>query len=255
MFQRVTWERPLHQGGLITALAVTPHHVVVHERRSRLVCLGRQDGAALWDIPIGTHPRAVIVAGERILVITQDADRLSCINAPTGTLLWSVDLPRFTGHLVATTDTVIVGGWRGYTPLAAFDLETGTLRWEGHKHANTVLPVAIGNGVLIGAPGATEIQLIEPHDGQTLSRWQVPEPLAESDTNSSFTPTGAGRFFVRCGSRTVASIDLSSSAVDAIFHHDADLAPTAAELTAAALWLRELRGGYLAVDPVHGNVH
>jgi outer membrane protein assembly factor BamB len=169
-------------------------------------------------------------------------------------LQWSVDLPRFTGHLTATADTVIVGGWRGYTPLAAFDLKDGALCWEGHGKAHTVLPTTIGDGVLTGSPGTTEIQLVNPRNGQEMSRWQLPEPLAESDTESLFTTTSTSRFFVRCGPRTLVGIDLPSATVHDVFRHDADLAPAAAELTTTQLWLRERRGGYLALAPTGGRL-
>jgi outer membrane protein assembly factor BamB len=235
-------------------LSLTPSLVVVHERSTRLVGLDRWTGSPRWDVSVGTYPRAVVVAGDRCLVIAQNSDQLSCLDVWTGALLWNTDLPHWSGHVVATADTVLVGGWRGYTPLMAFDLETGTCRWETAHRVDTVLPVPAGEGVLLGAQGGTEIWLIDPRNGEELSRWRLPEPLISGDDRSAFTPVGPDRFLARCGLKSVVDIRLSPAEVREFVRAEADLVSAAVEYTAGVLWLRELRGGYIAVDPAHGRV-
>lgn len=172
----------------------------------------------------------------------------------TGALLWNTAIPPTMGHLVATADTVLAGGWRDYSPLMVFDLETGTRRWETANRVDTVLPALVGDGVLIGGPGGKVTRLIRPSDGEELSHWRLPEPLISSDDRPAFTPIGPDRFLARCGPRSVVDIRLSSAAVREFVRAEADLASTAVEYTDGMLWLRELRGGYLAVDPVDGRV-
>lgn len=254
MFHRTLWERRLHQGGSAKELSLTPDQVVVHERCTRLVGLDRWTGSLRWDVSVGTYPRAVVTAGDRCLVIAQNSDQLFCLDVRTGDLLWNSELPRWTGHVVTTADTVLVGGWRGYTPLMAFDLRTGARRWDTARRLDTVLPLPAGEGVLVGAPGATNIRLVDRCNGEELSCWRLPEPLISSDDRPAFTPIGTDRFLVRCGQRSVVDIRLSSADVRELIRAEADLVSTAVEYTAGVLWLRELRGGYVAADPANGHV-
>ena len=253
MFHRTLWERRLHQRGYASAFSLTPDQVIVHERRTRLVALDRWTGSLHWDVPIGTYPRAVVVTGDRCLVIAQSSDRLSCLDVRSGALLWSADLPRVTGHIVTAGDTVLVGGWRGYTPLMAFHLETGVRRWSTAERVDTVLPVPVGDGVLVGAQGGTEVRLVDPRDGEELFRRRLPEPLIAADDTPAFTPIGAGRVLVRAGPRSVVDIHVPSAGVRELVRAEVDLVSTAVEYTAGLLWLRELHGGYVAADPSDGR--
>lgn len=254
MFHQTLWERCLHQRGYAEELSLTSDQVVVHERCTRLVGLDRWTGSLRWDVSVGTYPRAVVTVGDRCLVIAQNSDQLSCLDVRTGALLWNSELPRWSGHVVTMADTVLVGGWRGYTPLMAFDLRAGARRWDRADRFDTVLPVPAGEGVLVGAAGGTKIRLVDRCNGEELSCWRLPGPLAGSDDRPAFTPVGADRFLVRCGQRSVVEIRLSSTDVRELIRAEADLVSTAVEYTAGVLWLRELRGGYVAVDPADGHV-
>ncbi|TWE20270.1 outer membrane protein assembly factor BamB [Kitasatospora atroaurantiaca] len=247
------WERTLHQRISPRTLAVADDCIVTHARRSRLVCLGRWDGAVRWDVPFGLWPRSVVVAGDRCLGIAQNIDMLICWDLRTGAVLWNADLPRFTGHIVATGDTVLAGGWRGYTALMAFDLATGQPRWNTDGAQNTVLPQPGGDTVLIGENQGRDVSLASLHDGKELACWKLPEPLTTTDCGAIFAQADADRLFVRCGRRTVAEIRLDTGNIRVLRHHDTDLAPTAAQYSGGLLWLREARG-YAAVDPTDGSL-
>jgi hypothetical protein len=56
--------------------------------------------------------------------------------SPYGQRNWGVEMPSFIGHVVVSQDTVLLGGWRGYTRLMALEVETGELLWET-EHAAT----------------------------------------------------------------------------------------------------------------------
>lgn len=251
MIGNILWERQLHQRGSASALAVTEDRVIIHERHSRLVCLNRYDGSVRWDIPIGTWPRAVVVAGDYCLVVAQNTDQLSCLDLATGSVVWCAGLRPYSGHVVASGETVVVGGWRGYTPMAAFNLKDGRPLWQTPRRMATVLPLPWGGGVLLGS--GSETWLIDPRDGRELVRRRLPEPLTDVDDVPAFTMIDSGRCLVRCGLRSVMCIRLSSEFVDQFFSHDADLLPWAAEFTGGVVWLRERRAGYLAVDPADGS--
>ena len=242
MFGQTVWERDLHQAGRAAGLALTAEHIVVHERRTRLVGLDPLDGAQRWDIPCGTWPRATVIVGDRCLVIPQNVPRLACLDVRTGEVLWNAQLATFTGHLVATRDTVLVGGWRGYTPLTAFDLQTGSLLWQSPKRAEIARPVVVESGVLLAEQHAhgSEISLIEPRDGRIKALWSLPEPLASGDTEPVLTPLERDRILARCGPRTVVEVSLSTGAVATFFRSDdIDLAPRAVRKTGPILWVPE----------------
>ncbi|WP_370937630.1 PQQ-binding-like beta-propeller repeat protein [Amycolatopsis sp. cg13] len=249
----VGWERPLHQRGVASGFAVTNGQVIVHERSTRLVSLDPADGSVRWDVPLGTWPRAVVIVGDRCLAIPQDNPRLSCLDLATGERIWSADVPAVPGHLVVSADVVLVGGWRGYTPLRAFDLATGQLRWETERRIHTVLPVPAGDGFLIGEPAGTRVRLIDRRDGRELSAWRLPQPLADNDAGSVVAEAGPGRFLLRCGPRALAEIVLSSDTVREFVRADADLAAAAPEHAGGLLWMPEVRGGYTVVEPTAGR--
>ncbi|WP_035796047.1 outer membrane protein assembly factor BamB family protein [Kitasatospora mediocidica] len=257
MFGQTVWERNLHQPGRAAGLAVTAEHIVVHERWTRLVGLDPLDGAQRWDIPVGTWPRATVVVGERCLVIPQNLPRLSCLDVRTGETLWTAQLAEFTGHLVATEDTVLVGGWRGYTPLTAFDLQTGTLLWRNPERAEIAVPLVTEAGVLVGEPHGAEIRLVEPRDGRITRRWSLPEPLASGDAQPVLTSLDSDRVLARCGPRTVLELSLSTGAA-AVFHRsDSDfhpLLPQAVSRTGPILWVPAARRLVTAIDAHDGRL-
>ncbi|GAB2919952.1 hypothetical protein GCM10027280_03790 [Micromonospora polyrhachis] len=250
MLGEFRWERQLHQRGVAADVAVAQGRIVVHERRSRLVCLDSRDGTVHWDAPVGDWPRGFVIAGDRCLVLTSGSHQLICLDLVTGTTLWRVSLPVYTGHVTATADTVLVGGWRDYTPLVAFDLYDGRPLWRTSTSVAAMLPLAWGGGVLLGR--AREAWLLHPRDGSELGRWRLPEPMAVSDA-ATFTAVGPDRCLVPCGPRSIVALRLSSGAVDRFFDHHVDLVVTATEFTAGIVWVRERRAGYLAVDPVRGS--
>ncbi|WP_433436225.1 PQQ-binding-like beta-propeller repeat protein [Nonomuraea sp. CA-141351] len=251
MIGMTLWERRLHQRGSASGLAVAEDCVVVHERHTRLVCLNRSDGSVRWDIPIGTWPRGVVVAGDRCLCLTQNNDQLSCIDLTTGSLVWRVGLRPYSGHVVATRETVIVGGWRGYTPIAGFNLDDGRPLWLTPHRMDAVLPLPWGSGVLLGS--GTKAWLIDPREGRELRRWQLPEPLADTDNRPAFTLIDPDRCLALCGPRSIAAIQSSSDLVSRLFRHDADLMASAALFTGGVVLLEERGAGYVAVDPEYGS--
>ncbi|GIG63311.1 hypothetical protein Lfu02_76830 [Longispora fulva] len=93
---------------------MTKDWVVVHERVTRLVCLNNLDGTVVWDVPVGTWPRSLVLAGDRCLAIAQNVPYLVCLDIRTGERLWAAELPEpTTGHVTVVGDVVLAGGWRG----------------------------------------------------------------------------------------------------------------------------------------------
>ncbi|MFC3500021.1 PQQ-binding-like beta-propeller repeat protein [Micromonospora krabiensis] len=199
MIFEARWRRQLHQHGSSSAFggwAAAPDLIVVHERSTRLVGVDLRDGATVWDAPFGTWPRAVVIVGDRCLGIAQNIPQLVCFDLSSGQRLWSADLPGFTGHIVSAGGVVLVGGWRGYTPLMAFDLRDGAPLWRSPGRVTTVAPMAVGAQVLLADPATGEIRLIDPRDGSQVNAWSLPEPVVSDDSRTVFATLEARRLLV-----------------------------------------------------------
>ncbi|MCF3181371.1 PQQ-binding-like beta-propeller repeat protein [Streptomyces polychromogenes] len=251
----VRWERPLHQRGNPRTVAVDGDCVVVHERLSRLVCLDPEDGSVRWDRPFGRWPRAVVAAGGRCYGIAQDVDALSCRDLRSGEELWSAPLPGYTGHVMVAGDTVLVGGWRGYTPLQAFDVATGRPAWRTGGRVHTVLPLGLGDGTaLLGGPGEAEVRRIRLGDGSEAERVRLPGALPYGDDRAVFTRAGDGRVLLRCAGGVLAELRFGTGTqVRTLPGPGGDPAATGpASEAGGLLWLREPRG-FLVLDPADGS--
>ncbi|MGW0504089.1 outer membrane protein assembly factor BamB family protein [Micromonospora sp. NPDC003241] len=255
MIFEARWRRQLHQHGLSSAFggwAATQDLIVVHERSNRLVAVDPRDGAALWGAPFGTWPRAVVIAGDRCLGIAQNVPSLVCFDLSSGQQVWSADLPGFTGHLVCAGGVVLAGGWRGYTPLMAFDLRDGAPLWRTPGPVTTVAPMVVGAQVLLADPATGDIRLIDPLDGSQVNTWTMPEPLASNDSRTMFAMLGARRGLVAGASGAQWEIDLEMSRARMFSTAGAGLPGAAAHVVGGLAWLPST-DGLVAIEPDTGE--
>ncbi|MFC9387870.1 outer membrane protein assembly factor BamB family protein [Streptomyces venezuelae] len=221
--------------------------VVLHERRTRLVCLERADGAVRWDVPLGSWPRGIVLAGDRVLVLPQAPDLLSCIDLRTGASLWSAPTPRWTGNLAVHSGTVVTGGWRGYTPMTGLDLADGGVRWTTPSAVTSVRTLAWGGGVLTGS--GDEAVLLDPVDGSDLARWRLPGPLAGPDAKA-FVPVGAERVVAVCEGSSLVTLGIGEDEPARLGSYDPF---GAVGHVHGAVWMLRSGRGLLAVDPADGT--
>ncbi|MET8297817.1 PQQ-binding-like beta-propeller repeat protein [Streptomyces sp. NPDC005180] len=247
MIATVLWERELHQRGRASAFVVGPDCVVLHERHTRLVCLERADGAVRWDVPLGTWPRGIVLAGDQVLVLRQAPDLLCCIDLRTGASLWSTPTPRWTGNLAVHSDTVVVGGWRGYTPISGLDLADGGLRWTTPSAVVSVRTLAWAGGVLTGS--GYEAVLLDPADGSDLARWRLPNPLAGPDVKA-FVPVGSERVVAVCEASSLVTFGVGGDEPARLGSYDPF---GAVGYVHGSVWMLRSGGGFLAVDPADGT--
>ncbi|MFJ3174101.1 PQQ-binding-like beta-propeller repeat protein [Streptomyces roseus] len=200
-----------------------------------------------WDVPLGTRPRGIVLAGDRVLVLPQSPNLLSCIDLRTGALLWSAPTPRWTGNLVVQSDTVVMGGWRGYTPISGLDLADGGARWTTPSPVASVRTVAWAGGVLTGS--GCEAALLDPADGSELARWRMPDPLAGPDAKA-FVPVDAERVVAVCGASSLVTFGIGADEPARLGSHD----PFGAiGYVHGLIWMLPSGRGYLAVDPAAGT--
>jgi len=250
----VEWERNLHQAGSKSGLVVSTDALLVHERHTRLVRIDPLDGSVRWDVHVGPFPRAITVVGRRCLVLPQNTGQLLCLDMVTGERMWSTDLDRFIGHLLATEDAILVGGWRGYTPLRVLDMVTGQLRWETDDLVHTVRPAIAGDSFLIGEPGSSTVALIDRHEFRKISSLSLPQPLVDHDDRAAFTPTENHRFRVRCGLRSVVEIQPLTEIAREFVVADRDLGSSAPVHAGGVIWMRDRQSGFAVADSHDGHV-
>ncbi|MET9542205.1 PQQ-binding-like beta-propeller repeat protein [Streptomyces sp. NPDC006553] len=247
MIATVLWERELHQRGGASVFVVGPDCVVLHERHTRLVCLERADGAVRWDVPLGSWPRGIVLAGDRVLVLPQAPNLLSCIDLRTGASLWSAPTPRWTGNLAVHSETVVIGGWRGYTPMSGLDLADGGVRWTTPSPVTSVRTLAWAGGVLTGS--GYEAVLLDPADGSDLARWRLPDPLAGPDAKA-FVPVGAERVVAVCEASSLVTFGIGADEPARLGSYDPF---GAVGYVHGSVWMLRSGRGFLAVDPADGT--
>ncbi|MDD9381703.1 PQQ-binding-like beta-propeller repeat protein [Streptomyces sp. ZAF1911] len=247
MIATVLWERELHQRGGGSVFVVGPDCVVLHERHTRLVCLERADGAVRWDVPLGSWPRGIALAGDRVLVLPQNPNLLSCIDLRTGASLWSAPTPRWTGNLTVHLDTVVIGGWRGYTPMSGLDLADGGVRWATPSAVTSVRTVAWAGGVLTGS--GHEAVLLDPADGSDLARWRLPDPLTGPDAKA-FVPVDAERVVAVCEASSLVTFGVDAAEPARLGSYDR---VGAVGYIHGSVWMLPPGRGFLAVDPADGT--
>ncbi|MBF5032827.1 PQQ-binding-like beta-propeller repeat protein [Micromonospora sp. ANENR4] len=181
-------------------------------------------------------------------------DEVDCLDLRTGSLVWRAPVPPYTGHLVVDEDTVLVGGWRGYTALRALDRETGTTRWATTARVATVRPAVAGGVVVVGALGGSELRILDADSGDEVRRLALPEPLTDSDHSPALVTVDDDHVLLRCGPRTIRRVHLESGDGEEFFRAEADLTPDAPSVTGTLAWVRDNRGGLTAVDLTTGGV-
>ncbi|BCJ74711.1 hypothetical protein CS0771_42550 [Catellatospora sp. IY07-71] len=198
------WRHSVHQRAYATRSTVAGDRVVVHERSSRLVGLDVRDGGVRWDVPGCRWPNALTIADGRCLAIAQWLQPwLVCVEAIAGEQLWRAELPATTGHLAVAGGAAVVGGWRGYTPLGAYDLGTGSLLWRTPEPVTVEAPYAVDGHVLIAETGTGRLRRIDARTGGDVAAWRLPESVLGVDSGPVFLRLDADRVLVRGVSGTV----------------------------------------------------
>ena len=234
----VLWSRSLHMAAAATTLAAAGDVLVVAERWSRLAGLDPAGGAVRWERRIEDCWGVTVVAGDRVLHLTQ-AGVLRCLELATGRPLWMVEDLSF-GHYVSVAGPVVVtGGWRGYRPLTRLALADGAplggFDWEPAAPA-WPLPLP-GGRVLVAGADDPVLRLLDAGSGAQLGRWRLPAPMLFPDAGVAFRTADDGRVVFLVGDRTVAAFS-PAAGVEVLWEHGRPL-PHPPVLSGGVLWLAE----------------
>lgn len=226
------WKQPV--GGGWSGFAIVNGVAITHEERGEGQLVVARDvltGAELWRYgtsatfshPLGgAGPRTTPLVHDGLVYAQDSGGRLLCLEGSTGELVWEHDLqaeygmtPELEEKMVqfgrscsplAVDDMLImpVGGNPAVKQagLAAFDLRTGELRWEGparhFSHASPLLAKVAGvRQILVMNEDSASGH--DPATGALLWEYAWPGTTGGEANNTSPTPIGADGVLVSKG--------------------------------------------------------
>ncbi len=226
--------------------------LVITERNSRLVRLDPLTGTPLWETHVD-NAHGTIALGEDRCVYLNQRGSLTCVDLESGNIRWSTGSRRFNDYVSIVDDVVLIGGWRGYRPVQAFDVTSGRPLWVagslnssqrsptpsfGQTFDNTVWPQPIAGGILTSIRGGLDLWLADPQTGKRVAHWTLPEPIAGRDHAPVFSVTPDGRVTFQCGLRKIAILDMTKG-VEVVWEHPHDLPIRLPLLNGNDLWLAD----------------
>ncbi|MSV29568.1 MAG: hypothetical protein EXQ52_12620 [Bryobacterales bacterium] len=206
---KVLWKRPLPFGSSSVATDHKRLFTMYREGdQEAVLALDAATGRTLWEykyaaaflkgmnMSTGPGPHATpLVVGERIYTAGVTG-KFHCLDKKTGKVLWmrgliedmggSMMLRGYSNSPLLYKDTVIVMvGGAGHA-IAALDLKTGAVRWQGGDFANSH-----SSPVLINVDGQEQVACVvekavagfDPHDGHVL--WSHPHENRGGDITST----------------------------------------------------------------------
>ncbi|WP_221090934.1 outer membrane protein assembly factor BamB family protein [Deinococcus aquaedulcis] len=109
------------------------HKLIVPVRRTSLAALDLVTGEELWR----TRRQEVVswdIATTTTHAFVRGRQSLTALLLSTGEVVWQIAVPPFSGWIHAVQDTVMIGGWRGYSPIQAYDTKDGCVVWTHPLH-------------------------------------------------------------------------------------------------------------------------
>jgi hypothetical protein len=169
------WRHDLHQRPTSRAV-ISPDLLLVQERRSYLTRLDPASGASLWSARVQTPWGWIARDPERVYYLNQHAV-VQCHALESGEPRWTATMRGTNGWLVAAGPVVLMGGWRGYSPLAALDAATGEVRWQLDAPGRERLsePVAGPWGIAVASLDAQVVRFLDPATGALRAEVALPD--------------------------------------------------------------------------------
>lgn len=145
-------------------------------RRTWLVAVDALTGAERWSSKIRTTYGTIAFTASN--VVYQNGHReVLAFDRTTGEQVWSHQFADICGWLHAYDDTVVIGGWRGYSNIFGLDGSDGRVLWEHPARASGVHATKLhadSSAVAVASSGG-EILFLDLRTGAELDAIHVPE--------------------------------------------------------------------------------
>jgi outer membrane protein assembly factor BamB len=162
----------------------------------RFVALERGSGARRWEASVGEHAGGAALArmdGEAIALVTTERGVTAALDARTGAVRWSIQVPGdiYAAPAVDSATGVAAAVWRGDEDrLRVLDLKTGALRWETTIDPGATAPAIQRGLVVLGeGKGNFEARIVGRDVASGAERWSVTVPAS---FESGLTPGADG---------------------------------------------------------------
>jgi outer membrane protein assembly factor BamB len=201
------WKVPVGLGDASPVMAGGKLYSFTRQGENEVIlCLDVATGKELWQNkypalaitgPASSQhpgPRSTPVIGEGKIITLGVGGVLSCLDAPTGNLVWrnedfTKDLPAFfTGlsPMIINGMCVVHLGGKEKGEIIAFDLKTGTQKWkcesDGPSYASLSMITVNGSKQIVDLT-AKNLVGIDPVNGKLL--WQFPVPVENRFYNAA----------------------------------------------------------------------
>ncbi len=220
-FLDVSWRRNLHFHPCVSSAVFEDSGIFLVERRTRLVSVDPMTGGTLWSLPV-YNPWGSLTVNDSVCLYLEQNRVLTCVDRESGVIRW-VTRPEFwCRQLAISGDSIISGGWRGYSPLRAFCLADGRLKWSwsDQPKLDYVAPISVGQTFYTSVRGSRNLLHIDANSGKVIGDWSLADPIASGDSDPAFGAVGADIYF-RAGESGVCR--LVAGQVETLWNHSNEL--------------------------------
>lgn len=121
------WSHHAHER--VATLGVTAGLCVFAERSRWLTAVDCLTGTRMWSSRVRTTHGTIAFTTSNVIYLNGHVEVIA-LDRLTGELVWSHRLDDIGGWLQASGETVVVGGWRGYSDVHGLDAGDGRVLWS-----------------------------------------------------------------------------------------------------------------------------
>ncbi|VEP14603.1 hypothetical protein H1P_2740005 [Hyella patelloides LEGE 07179] len=170
---QIAWRIKIHHiAHIITA---SDNKVFALANHSKLLCLNSRTGEEYWSVNV-INPWGWLALNSKTVFYLNQHDFLMAFDIDSGQQIWPKKLESIFGWLHASENSVIVGGWRGYTNLFCIDATTGKICWEFttvNKKINRIFISENQLNVGIAFNNQSQIIFLELATGQQINQIKI----------------------------------------------------------------------------------
>jgi outer membrane protein assembly factor BamB len=186
----IRWRYPIHHR--VQVIDFSSSYAYFPASHSSIVCLDIRTGDERWRTKI-RNVWGWLALSEKAVVYLNQHDELVVMSKDTGELWWTKKLGGIFGWVHAVADSVIVGGWRGYTDIHCFDISTGGHRWAHPAQAKSLHSTfACANHLMFCEGGSHSVTFLDIAAGDVVGRERLEGSWAKTQEDR-VSATSEGR--------------------------------------------------------------
>jgi len=185
------WQRHLHFALNPKSVMIDGDSIYMTERVKKLSKIDAVSGETVWSNKI-TDGYGLLTTANGKLFYMSSGDGLCSFAKDTGELV-SQQKFRFPylGYVKVCGNTILTGGWRGYTDLCAYDLKTNKPMWSHNMKTGELqkfsYPSFLDENRIVTVNHSTNlIKLIDAQSGKILNESALPEGIHHVDAGHSY---------------------------------------------------------------------